>query len=194
MPDTAELLERAAQLRREADNVLQLIRLEDIVHPYSRLIATGSYFLDVMVYPDIDFYITTVSIEELFRIAGQLAQCAAIFQVVFERSTDASMPDGLYLKLRIKHGNWSRPWKIDIWSIEPDLIEKKMDPMWRFKRCMTDPLREQIMRYKSSIITAQGRTPMYSGYFIYKAFMDEGMTDSEQVTRYLVENGIDVRR
>ena len=39
------------------------------------------------------------------------------------------------------------------------------------------------MRYKRSIITAAGRTPMYSGYYVYKAFIDEGLVDHAAVTR-----------
>ena len=188
----AHPLDLASKLRREADEVLQLIGLEQITRPYGALVPSGSYFLDVMVYPDIDVYIPQVSIPQLFSIAGRLAVCDKVIQVVFERSNDSSMPDGLYLKPRVEYGQWGRPWKIDIWSIDPALITQKMEPMWRFKAHMTDPLREQIIRYKLSILTPAGRTPMYSGYFIYKAFIDEGLTEFDQVTCYLVKNGIHI--
>jgi hypothetical protein len=111
---------------------------------------------------------------------------------VFEKSTDPSLPGGLYVKLRVAYGDWGRPWKIDIWSVDRAVITQKMEPMHRFRRCMTPQLREQIIRYKRSVLTAEGRTPMYSGYYIYKAFIDEGITDAERVTRYLIEHGIQV--
>ena len=184
-------LERSDKLRREADLVLGLIRLYDILRPYGKVYQSGSYFLDVMVYPDIDLYITKVSIDQLFEIGARIAGCELVVQVVFERTDDpVNMPEGLYLKSRVNYGDWGRPWKIDIWSLEEKIILHKMADMYYFKVNMTPGLREQIIRYKLSVMTSQLRTPMYSGYYIYKAFIDEGLTDFESVTQYLISNSI----
>jgi hypothetical protein len=153
-------------------------------------VPTGSYFLDVMAYPDIDLYITKVSIDQLFAIGAQLAKSDLVFRVEFEKSNEPRLPRGLYLKPRIAYGDWGRPWKVDIWSLDEAVIEQLMQPMWRFQTRMTAQLREQIIRYKLSVMTKLNRPPMYSGYFIYKAFIDEGMTDFDQVTAYLIANGI----
>jgi len=184
-------LERALKLRQEADVIMGLIRLNDILRPYGKVFPSGSYFLDVMVYPDIDLYITKVSIEQLFEIGAQVASCELVTQVVFERADDpVRMPEGLYLKPRVKYGEWDRPWKIDIWSLEEQIIMNKMADMHHFQVNMTPVLREQIIRYKLSVMTSQKRTPMYSGYYIYKAFIEEGLTDFESVTQYLISNVI----
>jgi hypothetical protein len=185
-----EPIGRAGKLKQEADFILQKVGVFDILHPYSRITPTGSYFLDVMAYPDIDLYISKVSIDQLFHIGGQLAKSDWVFRVEFEKSDDPRLPGGLYLKPRIAYGDWGRPWKIDIWSLEDKVIEQLMKPMLQFQSKMTAQLREQIIRYKISIMTEVNRTPMYSGYFICKAFIDEGMTEFQQVTAYLVANGI----
>ena len=185
-----EPLERAIKLRQEADCVLQQVKVYDILHPYGKIEPTGSYFLDVMVYPDIDLYISKVSIDQLFEVGGRLAGSDLVFKVEFEKSDDPRLPGGLYLKPRIAYGDWGRPWKVDIWSLDDGVIEQLMEPMRHFRSRMTESLREQIVRYKISVMTKLKRPPMYSGYFIYKAFIDEGMTEFQQVTKYLIENGI----
>lgn len=183
-------IERSSTLRREADLIMQEIGLLGILSKYGRVVPTGSYFLDVMIYPDIDLYLSKVSIEELFQIAGQLAVSEMVRVIVFEKSADPRLPSGLYLKARVAYGDWGRPWKIDIWSLDGSVIDDLIRDMEGFKEKMTPEIREQIINYKASIITAKHRMPMYSGYFIYRAFIDEGMSDPLQVTQYLVENGI----
>jgi hypothetical protein len=183
-------LERADKLRQQADFILQEVRLYEILSPREGIVPTGSYFLDVMIYPDIDLYMSKVSIERLFHIGGQIATSPMVWQVVFEKSKDARLPEGSYLKPRIEYGDWGRPWKIDIWSLDDSVIDRQMADIHRFKSKMTAPLREQILNYKFSILTDAHRTPMYSGYFIYKAFLDEGISDFQKVTQYLIDNGI----
>jgi hypothetical protein len=169
------------------------IGLLGLLSKYGRVVPAGSYFLDVMIYPDIDLYLSKVSIEELFQIAGQLAILDMVRAIVFEKSTDPKLPGGLYLKARVAYGDWGRLWKIDIWSLDDPVIDAIMQDMERFKEKMTPEIREQIIRYKASIMTPAHRTPMYSGYFIYRAFIDEGMSDPAQVTQYLTENGIQMK-
>jgi hypothetical protein len=182
--------ERAARLTLEGGAVLDLIHFEALIAPYAKIYYNGSFYLNVMVYPDIDVYVSKVSLDTLFKIGGQLAGSEAVVQVVFEKSNDPHLPGGLYLKPRVAYGHWGRPWKIDIWSLDEDLIERQMAPMRRYKEAMTEDLREQILEYKLSVMTGQGRTPMGSGFYIYKAFIDEGLTDFARVTEYLVANGV----
>jgi len=184
-------LERASKLRQEANVVLGLISLYDILRLYGKVFPTGSFFLDVMAYPDIDLYITRVNLEQMFHIGAKLARCDRILQVVFEKSDDpVNLPNGLYLKFRMDYGDWGRPWKIDIWSLDEKVIIDKMTDMRRFQSKMTPELRQQIIQYKLSVMTSLKRTPVYSGYYIYRAFLDEGLTGFESVTQYLLAHGI----
>ena len=187
-----DVLERAAKLRQEAGRVMQTVQLEAILRPYGEITPTGSYYLDLMVYPDVDLYMPKVSVRQLFEIGARLADSPSVTQVVFEKSDLPSLPGGLYLKPRIDHGDWGRPWKIDIWSLDAAVIAEKMALMRHFASSLTPALREQILRYKVSILDGEHRTPRFSGFFIYKAFIDEGLSDFAQVTQYLIDNGIDI--
>ena len=187
-----DVLERAAKLREEADLVMRSIGLEEILRPYGEITPTGSYFLDVMVYPDVDLYMPKVSVGQLFEIGARLADVSIVTRVVFEKSNVPNLPGGLFLQPRIHYGDWERPWKIDIWSLDASVIAEKMSQMRHFADGMTPAVREQILHYKFSLLNDEQRTPSFSGYFIYKAFMDEGLSGFDQVTQYLIDNGINI--
>jgi hypothetical protein len=187
-----DVLQRAAKLREEATRVMQIVGLQEILQPYGGFTLTGSYLLDLMVYPDIDLYMPKVSIRQLFEIGIHLADSPLVTRIVFEKSTVSNLPDGLFLQPRINYGDWGRPWKIDIWSLDEAVLKETMGPIQRFADRLTPSLREQILHYKSSVLNSEHRTPSFSGYFIYKAFIDEGLSDFDQVTQYLINNGIDI--
>lgn len=183
-------LERSKIIKREADALLEKGKVFQILTQYGKVVLTGSYFLDTMIYPDIDLHIPKVSIPTLLEIGGKLAEHELTIEVVFQKPKVVNLPGGLYLKARFDYGDWGRPWKLDIWSLDDSLIEEQISEMNRLKGKMTEELRETIIRYKYSVMTDQGRTPRYSGYFIYKALLDKEIRDFGEVTQYLVQNGI----
>jgi hypothetical protein len=187
-----DYIQRAAKLREEAALVMQAIGLHEILQPYGEITPTGSYFLDLMVYPDIDLYMPKVSMRQLFEIGIHLADSPLVTRIIFEKSTVPNLPDGLFLQPRINYGEWGRPWKIDIWSLDDMALKETMNPIMRFADRMTPSLREKILHYKFSLLNSEHRTPSFSGYFINKAFIDEGLSDFGHVTQYLIDNGINI--
>jgi hypothetical protein len=187
-----DVYDQAEKLRLEAEAVLKLIRLADLVRPYGPITPTGSYFLDVMAYPDLDIYIPEMPLSDIFHIAEGIAEVPEVQRITFEKSHHPALPGGLYLRPRVALGDWGRPWKVDIWSIHAEVMLAKMADMIRFREKMTPQLRERILLYKHSVMNIDMRTPPLSGHYIYQAFLDQGLVEFSDVTEYLAQHGIKI--
>jgi hypothetical protein len=100
------------------------------------------------------------------------------------------LKDGFYLKPEIEYGDWGRLWKIDIWSLPAAILEKVQTEMADLKVRMTLAHRATILDTKYQLLTEEGRTPMFSGIFIYRAVINLGMTQQTEIETYLTDNGI----
>lgn len=185
-------IERACRLRKEADEVLQKIRLAELVKPWGAVTPTGSYVLDVMAYPDLDLMVPLMPVKAFIEIGAALAENDAVDQVVFKKTHKAVLPGALYLSLCVENGSWGRPWKVDILSLDEESLQYSIDVIDGFCRKITPFLREKIVEYKHAVMTSDERTPPSSGYYIYRAFLDEGLVDFPDVTDYLDKNGIKI--
>ena len=187
--------ERAETLHHEATRLLEFLRLAEHCAGIGELTPSGSYFLNLMMYPDIDLYLPPTSPQHLLGVGVKLAANNAVTEVNFKKSGPEEASDlagGLYLKPRIALGNWERPWKIDIWALPKPVIQKKQAQLEDLASRMTPEQRQRILQYKFSVLTPAGRTPMFSGIHIYRAVIDLGLVQTEAITAYLREQGIDL--
>ncbi len=184
--------DRARKLKKEADELLDSIALAKLCKPIGELIPTGSYFLDLMMYPDIDLYLPPAKPRLLFDIAASLVENEPVTRVNFLNGGPGELKNALYIKPVIAVGDWERAWKIDIWAADLAFIEKKNKELEELGRKMTPQQRHLSLEYKFSVLNAQGRTPMYSGIHIYRAVVEHGLCEFEEITQYLRKNSIDV--
>jgi hypothetical protein len=186
--------ERSKLLRKEADKVMAMIHLKRHCNHIGTITPTGSYFLDCMMYPDIDLYVPLVPVDIFLGLAIKLARYECVRAMNFEKGgpQDGDLANGFYLKPRIEHGNWGRLWKIDIWTLPVTVINEKQAMLEEIKKHMTPEHKKIILHYKYSILTEEKRTPMFSGFFIYQAVVNKGIADFTKITHYLRDNGIKV--
>ncbi|MEJ2756911.1 MAG: hypothetical protein P8046_00385 [Anaerolineales bacterium] len=190
MPLTS--LERAAKLKQEADELLDTIKLAELCRGIGPMTPTGSYYLDVMVYPDIDVYLPPARPRQLFEVVSHLTEHHPVVRVNFLNQGMGPLKDGRYIKPVIDVGNWGRPWKIDIWAVDQAFIDQKQAELDDLKARMTMELRTFILGYKYSILNEEGRTPMYSGIHIYRGVLDHGLRTHGELSDYLRQQGIAV--
>ncbi len=185
--------ERSATLRRQADEVLEGIHLREHCAAIGSLIPTGSYFLDLMMYPDIDLYLPPTTADNLLMLGSKLARYDCVKKLNFEKGGPGDLKEGLYIKPVVQWGNWERQWKIDIWSLPTLVVEKKQAQLMDLKRRMTAEQRHRILDTKQRLLTPAGRTPMFSGIYIYKAIIDHDLRELAQIVQFLRDNGIEVQ-
>jgi len=182
--------ERSRILRQQADEILLLIGLGKLVAPIGPLMPTGSYFMDLMMYPDIDVNLPLTSPDRLMGVGAELSKLDCVQKIRFLRGKDGPTKDGFYLKPEIEYGDWGRLWKIDIWSLPALALNNAQTEMVDLKNRMTPAHRAIILNTKYRLLNDEGRTPMYSGIFIYRAVINLGMTEQAAIEQYLVDNGI----
>ncbi|MFC1714968.1 hypothetical protein ACFL6S_14970 [Candidatus Poribacteria bacterium] len=192
-------LDIANRLHEEADQIVYGSGIDRILQSYGEVFYTGSYFLNVMVWPDID--ITMVlesdppSIEDFFRMGTEIAKTDGVISLGFTnffRRQSPDLPEGLYWGGRLNMGSRDVLWKMDLWARDREALEENRVMMERMRQMMDEETRKLIVEVKHSLLTPEGRTPFLSGYKIYEAVLFEGLRERKDIIAYLRERGIEV--
>ena len=193
----ADALQTAEQLREQARNLIGDWGLGSILERYGRVFYTGSYYLNTMVYPDLDIQILLdpepFSIDAFFEVGSKVSLLKDVRSMKFSNflihHVDP-LPVGLYWGVKTLIGSGERKWKIDLWAKDCRACEEHIAMMDDIRNAMDDKKRKLIVDIKHSLINDEGRTPVLSGYRVYQAVLFEGLTEREEIVAYLREKGI----
>jgi hypothetical protein len=197
MTDKPTPLEIADVLHKGADQIVYGRGIDEILQPYGEVFYTGSYFLNVMVWPDIDITMAMEShppsIRDFFQIGTEIAGIDGVVSLKFNnffRLGAEDLPEGLYWGIRINMED--REWKIDLWARDRGALVENRATMGRMRQMMDEKTRKLIVEVKYSLLTQEGRTPFLSGYKIYEAVFFEGLRKQEDILAYLKEHGVQI--
>ena len=62
--------------------------------------------------------------------------------------------------------------------------------MKALKNKITDTKKDKIIKIKSLLLTKEGRTPKFSGFYIYQAILNNSLENEDEILYYLKEKGI----
>jgi hypothetical protein len=196
MPSPETPVKIAERLHHAAENILAS-GLRELLQSYGQVQPSGSYYLDLMAWPDIDIYLpleeTTSFYTRFLDLGPQLARIYPIVMLNFrdyQRYPSPELPPGLYWGVRLEEAGLR--WKLDIWALAPEFIAAKQAELDRFRGMLTPEKRELILEIKQALITHEGRTPSFSGYNIYQAVLEKGLVELDEVKAYLRCQGVEV--
>jgi hypothetical protein len=177
------LLEKAAELRKQADKVIEELQIRHKWELVGKTVLVGSARFGLMTTPNLDFeiYAAEPDIRVGFDTVRELAAISGVKQIHFLNFMGTSDP-GFYWRIDYQE-RYGTIWDIDNWLAPyshphagmAESFAKAMD------QALTDETREIILAIKSQ------RTPenQFRGIDLYKAVLSGGVQNMEQFARWL---------
>lgn len=187
----------AVRLKEQADELIYKRGLDSILKRYGSPNYTGSYALNLMAWPDLDVNMALHSKEPELKQAASLLRELALFDdtssIKLNRDLhlrNPQLPRGIYIGVRLNFGGWKLPWKVDLWLIDAEQIERNRELMSRLLCALTPELSALILQMKHDLMMPNGRTPSFSGLYLYEAILFEKLFDGDSIRSYLRTRGV----
>lgn len=186
-------LQKARRLQKQADLILEDLRLPNFLSKYGKVTFVGSYALELIVKKDIDIVVaSSLDYKDFLEIVNYLFPEPNVYNLSlqdFRKSIYSERPQGIYcgISYLVKPKTF---WKIDIWflSKKDNTAEKLID--W-VKERLTNEKREIILKIKNEMLqTKHGKE--ISGLDVYKAVLEKDVKDLEGFKKYLKRQGRDL--
>ena len=161
----AELFERSAAVRAEAQTLLAEGGLLACLREFGPTSVVGSFALDLMVRRDLDIYIRLdddLDILRFFEIGAVIIRQFPVLKASYSNHFIRGLPEfdhGLYWGILIDYtGN---PWKLDVWGHGPAHYAEHLAEFEHLQNALANANRTAILRIKDAV---QGATPSLDIY------------------------------
>jgi hypothetical protein len=178
-------METNEQLKQKAELLLEAYNLHAL-----RAVVHGSFYLDLMVCPDIDAYIPAEQCADIFTIGRTLYQNDLTNEIYLMKGSMIGEPEAQHIQVRTNVEAEKARWKIDIWVYPSRTIQENMKEMNRLKTLLSAESRAAILELKRALIQPNGFSPKYSGFLVYIAYLDKGFRGLADIREYLRREGI----
>ncbi|MFW6281775.1 MAG: hypothetical protein ACOC1O_03145 [bacterium] len=177
------------QIKNEAEEILQE-GLYQILNKYGTPFITGSYYLDLMTWRDLDIYIDVPNESKFFNLSFDLANYLKPDKMNYRNEINLDRPgkpSGLYLGIyaEIKQENW----KIDLWGFKDSQIKKHKEDLYNLKQKVEkEDNKNKILQIKKEFC----KHPLYRKKFfsmdIYNSVIENEVTSINKFKNWLKNN------
>lgn len=163
------------EIMNEASDILHKKGLYSILKKLGEPHVSGSYWLEMMTWRDLDIYVANDSISQdlFFEVGKEISICLQPTKMNYRNEfigRTSHLPRGLYWGV---HANvFNQPWKIDIWVLELDEVSRKQDALQEIKVRMNQGKRKIILDLKSQLHSHPKYRKEFFSVDIYNAVID----------------------
>ncbi|NIW98404.1 MAG: hypothetical protein GWN13_09225 [Phycisphaerae bacterium] len=174
-----------AELKREADLLIEECRLPKLLAVYPGWFVGGSYGYDLMCWRDLDIYVLDPQhdLKRCFEVGYELTKRLAAKKSFFTNNV-GSKPNGLYWGIKLGDARQGA-WKLDVWFLDSENYERHVAYSAELNERMTAESRETILIIKK----AYWRRPEYrdtvTSDLIYRAVLENGVRNTKDFERFL---------
>ena len=178
------------EIKKEADHLLYENGLLTILAKYGTPYVSGSYYLNLMAWRDLDIYLEVdeQSEKNFFSLGGDIASSLHPVKMHFRNeliTQTKDLPLGLYWGIYLGNER-AGAWKIDIWSVKAGECKRLLDYCSKLKNKITPDSSVHIMNIKSQCWTDPLYRKSYTSADIYTAVLEKNIQTIEAFKDYIM--------
>lgn len=183
-----------AELKKEADTLIQEHHLPKLLAVYPAWFIGGSYSYDLMCWRDLDIYILdpAYDLKQCFDIACELTDRLGARKSRFTNNVGGE-PDGFYWGIKLGDERQGA-WKLDVWFQNEAGYQEHADYSSRMRERLTAKTRQIILAIKESYWQRPSYRDTVTSDMIYRAVLDDGVRSISDFERFVKERACDERR